>query len=71
MRSKRQLQEVLQDIEKLNEEIKNLASGCEFAQQRRLCLESQALLQSIHDSLEEGFANLENHETFTGFLDRI
>lgn len=71
MGSRRMLQEILQNIVKLDEELKNLASGCEFARQRRLCLESQALLHSIHESLERGFADLEQRETFTGSLDRI
>ncbi len=71
MRSKRRLQGILQELEKLDEELKNLASGCEFTKHRRLCLESQALLHTIHSSLEKGFNDIEDKETYTSILDRI
>lgn len=71
MNSRRRLDNILQGIENLDRELGELASGCEFAKQRRLCDESKTLLQGIRVSLEKGFDDLEQSETYTGILDRI
>lgn len=71
MKTSQRLQSILQDIEKLDKDLGELGSGCEYARQRRLCLESQELLDRIHNGLVKGFTDLKESETFTGILDRI
>lgn len=71
MKTSRRLQSILQDIEKLDKELGELASGCEFTRQKRLCQESQALLDKIQKGLAKGFSDLKETETYTGILDRI
>jgi len=71
MKTRQRLQSVLQDIEKLDKDLGELASGCEFTRQRRLCQESQELLDKIQKGLVKGFSDVEETETFTGILDRI
>lgn len=71
MKTGHRLQNILQEIEKLDKDLGELASGCEFARQRRLCQESQELLDRIHKGLARGFSDVGESETFTGILDRI
>lgn len=71
MKTRQRLQSVLQDIEKLDKDLGELASGCEFTRQRRLCQESQELLDKIQEGLVKGFSGVEETETFTGILDRV
>ncbi|HWP96345.1 MAG TPA: hypothetical protein VN426_05805 [Syntrophomonadaceae bacterium] len=71
MNSNRALQKILQDLEQLDAELAHLSQGCEFTRQRRLCSESQTMLQGIHASLERGFADMNSDERFTGSLDTI
>lgn len=71
MKTRQRLQSVLQDIEKLDKDLGELASGCEFTRQRRLCQESQELLDKIQEGLVKGFSDVEETETFTGILDRV
>lgn len=71
MNTSRRLQSILQEIDKLDRELEELANGCEFTRQRRLCQESQELLDKIHKGLVRGFEDVKEKETFTGILDRI
>ncbi|MEQ8174060.1 MAG: hypothetical protein ABRQ26_03240 [Syntrophomonadaceae bacterium] len=71
MNTSHRLQSILEDIEKLDKDLGELASGCEFTRQRRLCQESQDLLDKIQKGLTRGFSDLKETETYTGILDRI
>lgn len=71
MNTSLRLQGILQHIEMLDKELGELASGCEFIRQRRLCQESQELLDRIQKGLTNGFSDVKETETYTGILDRI
>jgi len=71
MKTSHRLQSILQEIEKLDKDLEELASGCEYTRQKRLCQESQVLLDKIQKGLTKGFSDLKETETYTGTLDRI